>query len=680
MYKLQLPQITIVAILILIFTTSIKAEVPNYVNYQGRVTDDGGQPVNGSKFMKFKIYGSPSEDDSLWSSGLQAIMIVGGLFDYKLGSNVALPEDLFKGNNPRYLGVTVDTDVEIAPRIQFITVPFAYHAAISDSASPDSDWEISGYDIYRIDGNVGIGVLPSPEAVLHINATSTHGIEVLSTTALSAIEASNNNTRSFLTGDAQAVFGEQLAVNEHNFGGLGHFEYGAFGFGDDEDDIGVYGENDNSRNYGYLGSDSIGVFGHAESTADYAGYFEGKGYFSDNVGIGVLPSPEAVLHINATSTHGIEVLSTTALSAIEASNNNTRSFLTGDAQAVFGEQLAVNEHNFGGLGHFEYGAFGFGDDEDDIGVYGENDNSRNYGYLGSDSIGVFGYAETSNDYAGYFDGNVYVANKTGLGTKSIEGKLDINDSEDSDLIIFETDGTNRFGIYAHGTGNDHLTFRSKLENPDSDILTIMANKRIGINKTDPQDALDVGGNIRLDNGPGTGVFLRFAEDDDLKWTFMYRPWHDSNLVLFDESGGGVVMGFGRATGYVGIGVEYPSEQLHVGGNICYTGSIGACSDIRYKTNISTLSNSLEKILKIRGVSFNWRADKFPENDFSKNDQVGFIAQELKEVFPQVVSEDNNGFYNVDYTKLTPLLIEAIKEQQEQIETLSKRIEEIEGNR
>lgn len=118
-----------------ILAMSISAQLPHTISYQGRLTDDAGQPITGAKLIKFKIYGSESGSDSLWSSGYQVIQIDNGLFKYDLGSNVPLPADLFSTDDPRYLGITVDTDAELDPRTQFISVPYALHAQSADSIS-----------------------------------------------------------------------------------------------------------------------------------------------------------------------------------------------------------------------------------------------------------------------------------------------------------------------------------------------------------------------------------------------------------------------------------------------------------------------------------------------------------------------------------------------------------------
>jgi hypothetical protein len=116
-----------------IMAASLGAQLPQIISYQGRLTDDTGQPIDGAKLIKFKIYGSESGNDSLWSSGYQVVQIENGLFKYELGANVPFPPDLFTTDAARYLGITIDTDAELDTRTQFIAVPYALHAQQADS-------------------------------------------------------------------------------------------------------------------------------------------------------------------------------------------------------------------------------------------------------------------------------------------------------------------------------------------------------------------------------------------------------------------------------------------------------------------------------------------------------------------------------------------------------------------
>ena len=127
------------------------------------------------------------------------------------------------------------------------------------------------------------------------------------------------------------------------------------------------------------------------------------------------------------------------------------------------------------------------------------------------------------------------------------------------------------------------------------------------------------------------------------------------------------------------------------GDIYMTGSVtGNASDIRLKTNIIAISDPIEKIKKIRGVEFDWVEDITSEYDFhpSAMHETGVIAQEVQEAIPDaVVTAPFSGFYaqksgtdhnflTVKPEKIIPLLIEAIKDQQKQIDDLIVEIQSI----
>ena len=113
--------------------------------------------------------------------------------------------------------------------------------------------------------------------------------------------------------------------------------------------------------------------------------------------------------------------------------------------------------------------------------------------------------------------------------------------------------------------------------------------------------------------------------------------------------------------------------LTVTGAITATGDITAfyTSDKRHKNNIKTIPNALEKVTKLNGVTWEWNDDV---NEVTKSTpKTGLIAQEVQEVLPEVVKTRDDGFLALDYSKMMGLLVEAIKEQQIQIEELKAQI-------
>ncbi len=130
-------------------------------------------------------------------------------------------------------------------------------------------------------------------------------------------------------------------------------------------------------------------------------------------------------------------------------------------------------------------------------------------------------------------------------------------------------------------------------------------------------------------------------------------------------------------GNVGIGTSTPGQKLDIiaGNGRVQTGYNWLTnSDIRYKKNISFLSGCLEKVLAMKGVSFDLKNDSLNVGTERKN--IGFIAQELEKVVPEVVFTGSDGYKSVAYDKITAVLTEAIKEQQKQIECQQKQINSI----
>ena len=82
-----------------------------------------------------------------------------------------------------------------------------------------------------------------------------------------------------------------------------------------------------------------------------------------------------------------------------------------------------------------------------------------------------------------------------------------------------------------------------------------------------------------------------------------------------------------------------------------------------------MKNVSEKIAKIKSYTYEFKTEEFKEKNFAKGEQFGFIAQELKEEFPQLVVEGPGGYNYVNYIGMIPVLLEAIKEQHQQIEEL-----------
>ncbi len=224
----------------------------------------------------------------------------------------------------------------------------------------------------------------------------------------------------------------------------------------------------------------------------------------------------------------------------------------------------------------------------------------------------------------------YLGN-VGIGTNSPVSKLDVATGSSGGLVV---------GNWGAVTPSD-LAQRSILVGPRPDNGSY-ANLGFQIGATD--------------KGSFTLSSTEFAWDN-----YASGAWHNRLTIL-------------NSNGNVGIGgVTNPTYKLDVNGDIrialassLYVGTTAVCdntgctiapSDRRYKENIQPLDNAFDNILKIQGVSYDW-IDKQAFND---KHQIGLIAQDLEQVYPEVVrTDEKTGYKSVMYDKLVAPLIEAFK--------------------
>ena len=127
--------------------------------------------------------------------------------------------------------------------------------------------------------------------------------------------------------------------------------------------------------------------------------------------------------------------------------------------------------------------------------------------------------------------------------------------------------------------------------------------------------------------------------------------------------------------------DFSTSSVIINGSLTYT------SDERFKENIKPLEGSLQKVLNLRGVSYTWKTKAemaeirgvTPDSDdfntrIQEGTQLGVIAQEVEKIVPEVVITEEDGFKSVDYIKLTPVLIEAVKELKAEKDTLQATVE------
>ena len=147
---------------------------------------------------------------------------------------------------------------------------------------------------------------------------------------------------------------------------------------------------------------------------------------------------------------------------------------------------------------------------------------------------------------------------------------------------------------------------------------------------------------------------------------IYYPTNASSSVCFGRYDG-------TATQYGGFTA---TARLSNAGTWTVAGDVvayGSPSDVSLKQNIKPIEDALEKVLELEGVSFDWIEETEVNSLTGIKEDLGFIAQQVQQVIPKLVRENSNGKLSLRDKGITPYLVEAIKEQQKQIEELKTLI-------
>jgi hypothetical protein len=153
--------------------TSTQAEIPRLINYQGMLTDDGGNPLTGSYDLTFYIYDDTTGGNLEWSEVQNGVQVQDGLFNVVLGKQTALNEAF---DESYWLAVKVGT--ETMPRMRITSVGYAYRAAVADSALNFGGWTDDGSVVNLTDSTDSVGIGTStPWTTLHVRESIGVGIK-----------------------------------------------------------------------------------------------------------------------------------------------------------------------------------------------------------------------------------------------------------------------------------------------------------------------------------------------------------------------------------------------------------------------------------------------------------------------------------------------------------------------
>ncbi len=303
--------------------------------------------------------------------------------------------------------------------------------------------------------------------------------------------------------------------------------------------------------------------------------------------------------------------------------------------------------------------------------------------LASDGMRLYNITDTRTDFFVDGDGNV------GIGTNSPDNTLHIKNATD---ISMGSSATGQFRIQGSGynaaialDGSNMNIYHNSpsrglvLGTNETARLTITAGGNVGIGTTSPHDKLHVVGNVFIEDGSPeitletTSASHRnwqIAAQENVSQALEISVGSQDNDASNDTFTPVIIALYNSTANRVGINDTGPSYELDVTGTINATVEIQVESDIRLKNELPFTVQGLEAVDKLRPIKYTLKSDE----DETPKVRLGFSAQEVLEIIPEVVSTDDEGYHAVAYQKLVPVLVKAIQELTEEVRELKKNVE------
>ena len=666
----------------LLCTPAVLKAVPHSMSYQAMLKTSAGIPVaNGFHVVTFSLYRSGTGGSALWTE-IQTVATQAGLFSATLGATVPIPDSAF-ADTAAYLQLAVASDPPLSPRTRLVSTPFSM---VSSAVRGEGPVDLKYEDLLNdelVTYSVDVGPPPGgsqskgtrkditinirehqsskretmgPDSgyacLLHV-AEGDDSIEIAESVDL-AEDVARKDIRIEIRGQS----GSKRESMGPDSGYVTHLELAE---GDDSlqlTEIAHVGGGGMIQSGQAVAIPAFMKNARKAKTAEAAETRETLDIDSGYSHSVVLTSP------SEQASKQFTVLSNTPNSGVSVPK-----FRTITSQAKSGHTAEENEFLDVDSGYFRSVAMG------PTSGSPETEHTLSIAPPTLAAIAV---------------PNLIEARKGSNSAASAESRLILDpDSGYSEVVSIET--ADLTTTHSHGSGHtrEHVLLARQVGVPTGGTRTNQFATEVTDDSThtrwSSEETIPGTPNLRTSevhvSATDTEQLIELTSTTSglLKWRngVLLGNTEKTILQVSHQLAGvsNVLYGVADSMGArLGINTDNPSTEFHLVGSGCYTGTFGACSDRRFKDHITTLRDPLTTLQKLRGVNYTWKQEEFPEHQFPSGQQVGLIAQEVEKVVPGVVTTGEDGYKSVDYAKLVPLLIEAVKAQQRQIDELKEQLE------
>ncbi len=696
---------------------------PQTISYQGVLRDANGNVVANDDYdIRFNFYDvNDNEVWSEWHSVAPAgnpVTVTDGVFSVILGKETPFTTIT---ETPFWLGIKIGAGAEL-PRIELTSVIYALHADRSDSSNyAQKAGEVSGTgNVFPSSGFVGIGTT-NPENALHVKGwfklesgdffmgpdpdrgdggrALVHQGTGSGTDDMLVLNFGGDFEEGVLVDGSRLEVAGNLIAN--SYVGIGTATP-AYPLDVQADVTGDFVASITNTGTGASGGKGL-LVSLADTGAAGAGDIfvverSGNPFFKvtkqGNVGIGAA-TPAAKLEVEdgtvlfEGSTGGTPVSgggtrlmwipSKAAFRAGSVSGTQWDDASIGDFSAVGGgknniasSQYATVSGGYNNTASFTYATVGGG--------YGNN-ASNQYATVGGGQSNTASYSWATigggnSNTAGYLYATVGggFGNTASIGNYATVGGGGSNIASGQSATVsggYSNSASNQYATVGGGrsnsASNQYATVSGGHTNIASGLATAVPGGRYNAARGDYSFA--AGFNARA-NHIGAVVIAACGSGSSID---SVASGGVEQMVLRADGGLYITNSLGTAPYYASRLINTSSAAYLSTAGKWYAIDFVITSDVRWKKNVRTLSDALDKAMRLRGVSFEWRADARKNGELPKGTQVGFIAQEVERVLPEVVHTDSDGYKSVSYANLTALLVEAMKELHAEKEALEQHV-------